>query len=106
MTQRAIPRTEYTTEIGPIVKLNEMFGKTKASMLLGLTDITHLIRAGKARPAYVIAAQALLDKEAALVPKQEEPKPQSYIVKMSAEEQKLLIPIFEKFGIIYMTLDF
>lgn len=94
--------TEYTTDISNIIRLHEQFGKTRASKMLGLTDIGHLIRAGKARPAYELAAKAILDAE---VPK-EDTRTRSFVVKMSPEHLKILKPLIDTLGIPYMELDF
>ena len=94
--------TEYTTEIPCITELYNRFGKTRASKMLGLTDIGHLIRAGKARPAYEIAAKAILEAE---VPKDDK-RVRSFVVKMSPEHLKILQPLIDTLGVPYLELDF
>lgn len=94
--------TEYTTEIPCITELYNRFGKTRASKMLGLTDIGHLIRAGKARPAYELAAKAILEAE---VPKDDK-RVRSFVVKMSPEHLKILQPLIDTLGVPYMELDF
>lgn len=94
--------TEYATEIPNIIRLHEQFGKTRASKMLGLADIGHLIRAGKARPAYEIAAKAILEAE---LPK-EDRRIRSFVVKMSPEHLKILQPLIDTLGVPYMELDF
>lgn len=94
--------TEYTTEIPCITELYNRFGKSRASKMLGLTDIGHLIRAGKARPAYEIAAKAILEAE---VPKDDK-RVRSFVVKMSPEHLKILQPLIDTLGVPYMELDF
>lgn len=100
MTRTA--HTEYTTEIPCITELYNRFGKTRASKMLGLTDIGHLIRAGKARPAYEIAAKAILEAE---VPKDDK-RVRSFVVKMSPEHLKILQPLIDTLGVPYLELDF
>lgn len=104
MTEKVakVVHTEYVTEIPSITALYNMFGKSRASKMLGLTDITHLIRAGKARPAYEIAAKAMLEAE---LPK-EERRIRSFVVKMSPEHLKILQPLIDTLGVPYMELDF
>jgi hypothetical protein len=94
--------TEYTKEIPSIRALLEKHGKTKASRMLGLTDITHLTRAGKARPAYELAAKAIL---AAETPK-DDTRVRSFVVKMSPEHLKILQPLIDTLGVPYLELDF
>lgn len=101
MTEKAA-HTEYTTEIPCITELYNRFGKTRASKMLGLTDIGHLIRAGKARPAYEIAAKAILEAE---VPK-DDTRTRSFVVKMSPEHLKVMKPLIDTLGIPYLELDF
>jgi hypothetical protein len=104
MTEKAArtAHTEYTTEIPCITELYNRFGKTRASKMLGLTDIGHLIRAGKARPAYEIAAKAILEAE---VPKDDK-RVRSFVVKMSPEHLKILQPLIDTLGVPYLELDF
>ena len=104
MTDKAArtTHTEYTTEIPSITELYNRFGKTRASKMLGLTDIGHLIRAGKARPAYEIAAKAILEAE---VPKDDK-RVRSFVVKMSPEHLKILQPLIDTLGVPYLELDF
>lgn len=104
MTEKAakVIHTEYVTEIPAITALYNTFGKTRASKMLGLTDITHLIRAGKARPAYEIAAKAMLETE---LPK-EDKRVRSFIVKMTPEQMKIVQPLIDALAITYMELDF
>jgi len=104
MTEKAArtTHTEYTTEIPCITELYNRFGKTRASKMLGLTDIGHLIRAGKARPAYEIAAKAILEAE---VPKDDK-RVRSFVIKMSPEHLKILHPLTDTLGVLYMELDF
>lgn len=104
MTDKAArtTHTEYTTEIPCITELYNRFGKTRASKMLGLTDIGHLIRAGKARPAYEIAAKAILEAE---VPKDDK-RVRSFVIKMSPEHLKILQPLIDTLGVPYMKLDF
>ena len=94
--------TEYTTEIPSITELYNRFGKTRASKMLGLTNIGHLIRAGKARPAYEIAAKTILEAE---VPKDDK-RVRSFVVKMSPEHLKILQPLIDTLGVPYLELDF
>jgi len=102
MTEKTPRHSEFTTEIPSIVKLNEKFGKTRASKMLGVSDITHFIRAGQARPAYEIAAKAIL---AAEVP-QEDTRTRSFVVKLSPDHLKVLKPLIDTLGIPYLELDF
>lgn len=94
--------TEYTSDIQNIRALYNKHGKTKASRMLGLTDITHLIRADKARPAYEIAAKAILAEE---TPK-DDTRVRSFVVKMSPEHLKILQPLIDTLGVPYLELDF
>lgn len=94
--------TEYVTEIPFIRALYDKHGRTKASKMLGLTDITHLIRAGRARPAYEMAAKAILAEE---TPK-EDNRVRSFVVKMSPEHLKILQPLINTLGVPYLELDF
>lgn len=94
--------TEYTTEIPAIRKLYETFGRARASKMLGLTDITYMINSGKARPAYELAARAILESE---IPK-EDNRTRSFVVKLSPEHLKVMKPLIDTLGIPYLELDF
>lgn len=94
--------TEYTTEIPSITELYNRYGQTRASKMLGLTNVGNLVKAGKARPAYELAAKAILQAE---VPKDDK-RVRSFVVKMSPEHLKILQPLIETLGVPYMELDF
>lgn len=62
MNERVV-RTEYTTDIPNILELVSSSGSAKAAAeLLGLSDLSFILRENKARPAYEMAAAYILSK--------------------------------------------
>lgn len=91
---------EYTTEYPNLIRLVEQFGQAQASKMMGLSDVNKMIRDNKVRPAYEIAAGALLDK---LNVKEREVI--SYIIKLTPDQKKLILPLLDSLKVTYMDLD-
>lgn len=100
---RKAQKVEYTTEFPHFRKLVEKYGHTEASRKIGFSDsyASEVFRAGKIRPCSEMAAELVLRDE---TPRSERVGT-AYIVKLTGEDSKLVLPMLDRMGVIYMDLD-
>lgn len=93
-----IAKHEFIQDAPFLQKLADIHGVMKAGELLGLSHVGTILREKKVRPAYEIAAKALIGEVGE--------KPHSYVIKLSAEHEKIVIPLLKGLDVPYLELDF
>lgn len=89
--------TQFVEAYPNLKKLVELYGAPKTNSLLGLSDVNALIRGGKVRPAYEIAATHLLPSSSQ--------KTKTFVVKGDAQIMDSLLIFVNATGIEYLELD-
>ena len=98
MTQGRKLSTEWTTEIGPLRELADLVGGNHAAKLLGLSEITSMLRDSRARPAYVMAASHILSRDFG--------KADGLLVlKCTGQQKQAIMTLVNAMGIQCMDLD-
>lgn len=92
-----------TTDTFPnILKLVELRGLSETSLLLGLTHVGKMIREGKVRLAYELAAEMLLSKE----DKQITCDDVVYVVKVPLSKKDAVVGILNAMELEYLDISF
>lgn len=89
-------RAEYTDNIPNIRKLVDMWGAPETSLRLGLSDIATMLREGKARPAYEMAAAYLLGQNSA--------KERTLLVHVSTDDEVIVMGLLDRLGVRYSEI--
>lgn len=97
MTKRKF-NTEWTENIQPLRELANLVGAIQAAKLLCLSDISAMLRDGRARPAYVMAAQHILSRDFH--------KTDGLIVlKCTTTQKQTIMTLVDAMGVQHMDLD-
>ena len=99
---KATPKTEFTSEFPFLKQLVEMYGVMEAGRMIGLTNIGTAMKDLKVRPAYEMAAELCIRN---LTPR-EDRMPCSYLVKLTPEQKKVILPLLESMDVTFMDLEF
>lgn len=103
MSTRKTPEIVKTRDLTNMKTLVERVGTTEAGQLLGLAGetISQGLRENEMRLAYEMAAELVIRK---MSPEQSAGR--TYVVKLTADQVKIMKPLIETLGIQYLELDF
>lgn len=93
---------EFTKEFPNLLRVIEIHGPSKASRLLGLSDVNKMVHDNKVRPAYEMAAAFLLRDQPIPVSKSTST---SMVIKMNEKQRSAIVPILEALQVPFMDLD-
>mgnify|MGYP003132581135 CR=1 FL=1 len=93
--------TEFVAEWPNLGLLAEKFGVVEAGRMIGISHVGQIMRSKKVRPAYEMAAELCLRNLNQSVDR----SPTNFLIKMTPEQKKILVPLLESMKIDFMDLD-